>query len=123
MAPAFLPAGRDLWSAKIRVWNAASGALEWRKVATGVKDKGAALGIATALEAASGEARAGGMSRKRAEDLVALVLRLAGVPFASCPSLAEFGDGFFSGRSGNVGQATARKYAAHWSRLKAWGFA
>lgn len=112
---------RRTYSAKVHVWDEARKRLVWRKIGTGCTDEGKALGIATALENASGEARAGNMTRTRAEELVSMVLQLAGVPFTVGPSLQDFAGSFLQARMGNVTPSTARKYASHWTALQEWG--
>lgn len=113
--------GRKAYSAKVHLWDAARKGLVWRKIGTGCTDRAAALSMATALENASGEARAGNMTRTRAEELVSMILQLSGVPFThSVPSLNEFASPFLTARMGNVSASTARKYAAHWKALQDW---
>ena len=121
MATVFLESGRSTWSAKVRAWDAAAGAWKWRKVSTGLTERRAAQVVADRLEGASSEAKAGTMSRAKAEGLVSTILHLAGLTWAApVVTLAGFGGDFMEARSGNVGGSTARKYAAHWKRLAKW---
>jgi site-specific recombinase XerD len=121
MASVFRQPKRHVWNAQVKIWDAAQKRLVWRKIATGCRDKDKALAFAVAYENASGEARAGGMTRSRAEALVASMLQLAGVPYSGAvPSLLEFGGEFLTARKANVTPSTARKYAAHWKALGEW---
>jgi integrase len=121
MASIFRQKGRLTWSAQVKLWDASNQRLVWRKIATGCRDKERALAFAVNYENASGEARAGGMTRSRAEALVASMLQLAGVPFAGgVPTLREFAGEFLDARKGNVTPSTARKYGAHWKQLGEW---
>lgn len=121
MATVFRPHGSSIWNAKIRVWDAGKNKLVWIKKSLGIKDEKKALAAAVGLENASGEARAGNMSRSRAEALVASILQLTGVPFSvNAPSMQEFGGPFLKARRANVTPSTARKYGAHWTALGKW---
>ncbi len=121
MATIFLPSGRQSYSAQIRIWDEKKGGLVWKKISTRTRDADAALGIANALERASGAARQGTMTRAAAEELVNGILEIANVPFrVGVPSLKTFTESLLDGRAQNVGEKTAGKYLAHWSRLKSW---
>jgi integrase len=77
------------------------------------------MGIAATLERASGDAKAGVMTRDKAMALVNDVLALAGcVTLEACPTLAQVAEAMLSGA--DVSEATARKYKAQWKALKLW---
>lgn len=121
MASVFQRKSRSVWTANIRVWNAEKGGWDWRQISTGVTDENAALAIATAMENASGEARAGLMTRPKAEALVNSILQLAGVSWsAALPSLEDFAGPFIEARAAKLEGSTGRKYRAHWKRLSEW---
>lgn len=89
MASVFLR-GR-VFFACVRLWDATAGKWRFKQVATGCRDRNAALGIAATLENASLDARAGVLSREKAVDLVNVVLRLAGLPLVeSAPGTWDF---------------------------------
>lgn len=121
MATVFRSRNRRSFDAKIKVWNAAEKSWEWKKISTGIKDEQAALAAALALEAASGEARVGLMTRSKAERLVEQILSLAGMSLSlTVPPFGEFAGNFLEARIKNVGDSTGRKYRAHWEHFKAW---
>lgn len=116
MPSVFLPKGRKLWHAKIRV-SLPSGKPEWRRIATGCRDRENALAAARAAEAACGV----GLDRERAERLVETLLELTGGALRiACPSLLALGNELFDDREKRIGESTRRKYAAHWKRFQQW---
>lgn len=121
MASVFRRSGRNTYDANVKLWDATAGKWKWKQEATHVTDEGRALAIATALENASGEAKAGKMTRARARALVDSMLQLAGVHFVSeLATMATFGKTFIHARIDNVEGSTGRKYQAHWDRWEGW---
>lgn len=76
MASVFLR--KNLFYAKVRLWDASAGAFVWRQVATHCRDRDRALAVALELERASEAAKGALMSRERAVRLVNVVMQLAG---------------------------------------------
>jgi integrase len=121
VASVFKRAGRSVYTANVRLWNAERGDWDWKQIPTHVTDEAAAMKIALEAEEMSADAKAGRMTRQKAEHLVSTILKLAGVDWsASAPSMEAFGGEFIAGRSQKVGGSTGRKYRAHWDRLVEW---
>jgi site-specific recombinase XerD len=119
MASVFQRGRSDVWIAAFRAWDAAAGRWRWVQKSTGTTDKARAMGIAATLERASGDAKAGVMTREKAMGLVNDVLALAGcVTLEACPTLAQVAEAMLSGA--DVADATARKYRAQWKAFKEW---
>jgi site-specific recombinase XerD len=119
MASVFQRGRSDVWIAAFRAWDAAGGRWRWCQKSTGTTDKARAMGIAATLERASGDAKAGVMTREKAMKLVNDVLALAGcVTLEACPTLSQVAEAMLSGA--DVAEATARKYRAQWKALKEW---
>lgn len=118
MASVFKEGSR--WSAQVRLWSAERGDWIWKKIRTGLEDKGAALGVATRLESESAAvAVAGYFTRERAMDLVNDMLRLAGLPAVSAvPMTWAFSEEVATG-SGLAGKSL-QKYAACRESLMSW---
>lgn len=116
MATVFLPAGRRLYTGKIRVL-LPSGAISWRNIPTGCADRKQALAKAVAAEGAVGA----GLDRARAESLVESLLQITGSHGSIVrPSLLAIGNELFDGREENIADGTRRKYAAHWKAFREW---
>lgn len=121
MATVFLPRGRKLYSAQIKVWDKASGKLVWKKIATGCESESAALEVALTLERASGEVRAGSMTRAKVERLVDHILHLSGFSDAApAETLEHFGGRFMAARVEKVSRGTREKYEQHWASFTKW---
>jgi integrase len=121
MASVFKRTGRAVYTANVRLWNAERGDWDWKQISTHTTDEQKALKIAQEAEEMSSDAKAGKMTRQKAEHLVSTILKLAGVDWsASAPSMEAFGGEFIEGRAEKVGGSTGRKYRAHWERLREW---
>jgi integrase len=121
MATVFKSPGRNTYTARVRLWDAGAGKWQWMRRGTGQQDKGKALAVAVVMENASTDAKGGTMTRQRAEEAIAAILHMAGVPFGTtAPTLERFGNELFDERESNIGRGTRLKYAAHWKRLKKW---
>lgn len=121
MASVFKRKGRSVYTANVRLWNAERGDWDWKQIPTGVKDEAQAMKIAEAAEEASGDAKAGVMTKERAEHLVYTILNLAGVNWSrSGPAFESFAGEFITARAEKMSGSTGRKYLAHWRRLKEW---
>jgi len=119
MASLYKRKGSDLWSAKIRAWNAASGKWEWKPVATGQTDKSKAAGIAATLEGLSAQCKAGNMTRDKALAAVNDILRLAGMhTLETVPSLEVLAKQIMD--SPGIAAGTRKKYSAHWDAFRDW---
>ncbi len=118
MASVFQRGRSDVWIAKIRVWSAAAGKWRWLQKGTGTTDRGQAMTIAAGLERASGQAKAGVMTREKALRLVNDILDLAGCETVeSTPTLEAVVRGILSA---DVSDGTARKYKSQWKALREW---
>jgi site-specific recombinase XerD len=116
MATVFLPKGRNLWSAKIRICKP-SGAIEWRRIRTGCTLKKDAMEVANAAERAVGAP----LTQERAERLTRHLLEISGgLAQTDKPSLLTIGNELFDGREANIGESTRRKYASHWRHFQEW---
>ena len=117
MASVFLRG--DFWFASFRVWDAKRRAWRWVTKGTHLKDKGAALAVAVGLERASGDAKAGTMTREKAEALVNDIMRWAGLDVvAAVPGLWEFSKGFWM--APGLAVKSAGKYRGIWDRFVKW---
>lgn len=128
MASVFRRSGSEIWTASVRVWDAASAEWTWQQRSTHVADKQRAIAIAVALENGSGEAKAGYMTKERAENLVSSIMQLAGlaITFRKHETLA-YGNAFMDARTeapegekAKVGDKTRRRYTAHWKAFRDW---
>lgn len=109
------------YNANIKLWDADSGAWVWKKISTKCRDEGKALAIASTLEGASVETKEGRMTRAQAENLVGMVLRLSGAPWAAkAKVLGEYGDATIDAKMLKAGGASKVKFSVHWDRFKEW---
>jgi site-specific recombinase XerD len=121
MATVFQRKGSEVWVAAFRAWDASAGAWIWRQKSTGVTDKATAGGIAAMLERSSGEAKAGTLSREKAQEMVNEILRLAGLQIIeTAPSLEAVATAFLDEGEQTIAESTARRYRGQWETLKKW---
>jgi site-specific recombinase XerD len=119
MASVFQRGRSKIWIAAFRAWDAGKGAFVWVQKSTGTRDAAAAAGIAATLERASGDCKAGSMTRERAIALVDDILKLAGLSvMAKVPTLRAVADDLLA--SVEVSAGSLRKYSAQWDNLAAW---
>lgn len=121
MATVFRQQGRNLWEAKVKLWDHGKQAWVWKRHCTGVTDRTVALSIANTLEKASGEAKNGHMTRAKAEALVMSVLQMAGVPWGlRATILEEYGNAYSKAAADRHKDPLKAKPLMHWERFKNW---
>lgn len=121
MATLFQQRGRRVYDAKIKIWDDGKGVWRWKKIATGLTDPDAALAVAVALEHGSEAAKAGHMTKAKAEALVSSILQLAGVPWGmSAVTLEAFGVKYVDKAASREKDELKAKAPLHWRRFKKW---
>lgn len=117
----FKRAGRSVYTATVKLWDAKLGEWKWKQVSTHVTDEGEALGIANTLVKASREAKDGHMTRERAEKLIGQVLNLAGVPWTlKAVTLEEYGKAYVNSSATRSKDPLKAKAPIHWKRFSEW---
>jgi len=119
MGSVFRRRGSDIWIGSVRAWDAARG--KWRHVpqSTGQTDKAKALGIVATLEGVAAQAKAGSMTREKAQSAVADILRLAGVDLLQVvPSFHSMATAFI-GRA-SLAASSAKIYESVLTSLEEW---